>query len=146
MDRIEKRYLVHRIEGALSSILRHSRIFCRYWKKRVDVHISDTKYRNRIDTIVQLSISYQTRFYSDIHQYPHLSVSIGMANPTPAEPPEGEKMAVFMPIMRPKLSKSGPPELPGLMAASVCITLLIGRPLGDFTSLPKPDTTPIVKE
>jgi hypothetical protein len=28
-------------------------------------------------------------------------------------------IAVFMPISRPRLSKSGPPELPGLIAASI---------------------------
>lgn len=54
-------------------------------------------------------------------------------------------MAVFMPMMRPTLSSRGPPLLPGLIAASVCMTLLIGRPLGDFTSLPNPETTPMVK-
>ena len=45
----------------------------------------------------------------------------------PAEAPDGLKMAVFTPISRPALSKSGPPELPGLMAAFVWITPLIGR-------------------
>jgi hypothetical protein len=29
-------------------------------------------------------------------------------------------MAVFIPMSRPALSSSGPPELPGLIAASVC--------------------------
>ena len=43
----------------------------------------------------------------------------GMAKPTPCEPPEREKIAVLMPTSRPVRSTSGPPELPGLMAASV---------------------------
>ena len=42
-----------------------------------------------------------------------------MAKPMPIEPPFGERMAVFTPITRPCMSKSGPPELPRLMAASV---------------------------
>ena len=43
----------------------------------------------------------------------------GIANPIPCEPPEREKMAVLMPTSRPPRSTSAPPELPGLMAASV---------------------------
>lgn len=46
------------------------------------------------------------------------TVSIGMANPTPAEEPVGVKMAVLTPMTRPALSSRGPPELPGLMLAS----------------------------
>jgi len=42
-----------------------------------------------------------------------------MANPMPIEPPEREKIAVLMPIRFPPASISAPPELPGLMAASV---------------------------
>ena len=38
----------------------------------------------------------------------------------PIEPPEGEKIAVLMPITSPARSNIGPPELPRLMAASVC--------------------------
>ena len=43
----------------------------------------------------------------------------GMAKPMPTEPPDCEKMAVLMPTSRPCRSTSAPPELPGLMAASV---------------------------
>ena len=43
----------------------------------------------------------------------------GMAKPMPCEPPEREKIAVLMPTSRPVRSTSAPPELPGLMAASV---------------------------
>ncbi len=42
-----------------------------------------------------------------------------MAKPMPCEPPELEKIAVLMPTTRPAMSTSAPPELPGLMAASV---------------------------
>ena len=44
----------------------------------------------------------------------------GMAKPIPTEPPEGEKMAVLMPITSPARLKVGPPELPRLIEASVC--------------------------
>jgi hypothetical protein len=43
--------------------------------------------------------------------------------------PEGEMIAVVTPITRPAESRSGPPEFPGLMAASVWITFVISRPL-----------------
>jgi hypothetical protein len=43
----------------------------------------------------------------------------GMAKPMPCEPPEREKIAVLMPASRPLRSTSAPPELPGLIAASV---------------------------
>ncbi|MNL61299.1 hypothetical protein D3C87_1852060 [compost metagenome] len=42
-----------------------------------------------------------------------------MAKPTPFEPPPFEKIAVLMPINAPFMSIRPPPELPGLMAASV---------------------------
>ena len=38
-------------------------------------------------------------------------------------------IAVVTPINRPAESSSGPPELPGLIAASVWMTLAISRPL-----------------
>ena len=53
-------------------------------------------------------------------------------------------MAVFMPMSRPDESRSAPPLLPGLIAASVWITFVIGRPDGDWTSRPRPETTPTV--
>ena len=43
--------------------------------------------------------------------------------------PVGSAMAVLIPMRRPLLSSSTPPELPGLMAASVWMTLRIGTPL-----------------
>jgi hypothetical protein len=47
----------------------------------------------------------------------------------PALVPEGERIAVLTLMTRPAESSSGPPEFPGLMAASVWITLVISRPL-----------------
>jgi hypothetical protein len=43
----------------------------------------------------------------------------GIAKPMPWLPPEREKIAVLMPTSRPAMSTRAPPELPGLMAASV---------------------------
>ena len=51
-----------------------------------------------------------------------------MAKPMPALVPDGDRIAVLTPISRPAESSSGPPELPGLMAASVWITSVISRP------------------
>ena len=55
--------------------------------------------------------------------------SIGIAKPRPIEPPESPvtllllavRIEELMPTTRPDRSTSGPPELPGLMAASVWI-------------------------
>jgi len=44
---------------------------------------------------------------------------MGMAKPIPILPPPGARMAVFMPISSPRKFTSAPPELPGLMEASV---------------------------
>ena len=48
-----------------------------------------------------------------------LTMLTGMAKPMPWLPPDCEKIAVLTPISRPSMSTSAPPELPGLMAASV---------------------------
>ena len=45
--------------------------------------------------------------------------SVGTAKPMPIEPPEGEMIAVLMPMTSPFMLNSGPPELPRLMAASI---------------------------
>ena len=43
------------------------------------------------------------------------------ANPIPTEPPDWEKIAVFIPTTFPFMSNNGPPELPLLIEASVWI-------------------------
>ena len=51
-----------------------------------------------------------------------LAVSTGTAKPRPwAGMPCGAATSVVMPMTWPLMSSSGPPELPGLMAASVWI-------------------------
>ena len=55
-------------------------------------------------------------------------VLTGMAKPTPALSPVLLAMAVFMPIIRAWLSRSGPPELPGLIAASIWMIDFSDRP------------------
>ena len=90
-----------------------------------------------------------TRPYVRIWSTKPRTVSMGMANPTPelAPLPVGSAMAVLMPTRRPRESSSTPPELPGLMAASVWITFLMGTPLGPgvASSRPRPDTMPWVR-
>lgn len=49
----------------------------------------------------------------------YLIESMGIAKPIPADAPEGEYIAVFIPINFPPESKSTPPLFPGFMAASV---------------------------
>ena len=48
-----------------------------------------------------------------------LAICEGMAKPMPMEPPDGDMIAVLMPMTSPYMLNSGPPELPRLMAASV---------------------------
>jgi hypothetical protein len=45
--------------------------------------------------------------------------SVGMAKPMPWNPPSRLAMVVAMPMTSPRVFTTGPPELPGLMAASV---------------------------
>ena len=47
------------------------------------------------------------------------TVSAGIANAIPTEPPDGEKIAVLTPITLPSTSKVGPPELPLFTGASI---------------------------
>ena len=49
------------------------------------------------------------------------TVSIGIANPTPSAVPLVERIWALIPITRPRASKSGPPEFPRLIGASVWI-------------------------
>src|SRR6185312_10510661 len=61
-----------------------------------------------------------------------LAVDTGIAKPIPIEPPERVKIAVLIPTRLPPTSTSAPPELPGLMAASVWMKfskVLMPRPV-----------------
>ena len=51
-----------------------------------------------------------------------------MAKPRPILPPVCDIIAAFIPITSPCVLKSGPPELPLFMEASVCINLTYGPP------------------
>jgi len=75
-----------------------------------------------------------------------VTVSTGTAKPMPADAPLGLKIAVLTPMSRPPESSSGPPEFPGLMAASVWMTSRMRRPLGERSSRPSALTTPVVRE
>src|SRR5574338_387349 len=52
----------------------------------------------------------------------------GIANPTPAKSPVLVLIAVFIPMTLPSKSNNGPPEFPGLIAASTCIISGIENP------------------
>src|SRR5205823_2741061 len=49
-----------------------------------------------------------------------LTTLIGIANPMPSFPPDCDRIALVTPITCPLELNNGPPELPGLIAASVC--------------------------
>ena len=55
-----------------------------------------------------------------------------------------ERICELTPITRPLPSSSGPPELPGLIAASVWTALAIGNPFGASIVRPSEDTMPVV--
>ncbi|OYX65396.1 MAG: phosphoserine phosphatase SerB [Rhizobiales bacterium 32-66-11] len=71
-----------------------------------------------------------------------VAVEDGTAKPMPIDPPEGEMIAVLMPMTSPSMLNSGPPELPRLMAASVCRKLSYGPAL--MLRL-RAETTPTVR-
>ena len=75
-----------------------------------------------------------------------MAVSIGTAKPMPTLPLPLPPVAIceLMPITRPAASSSGPPELPGLIAASVWMTLSIAKPLGAWIWRCSAETTPVV--
>jgi hypothetical protein len=55
-------------------------------------------------------------------------------------------IAVLMPMTSPRVVTSGPPELPGLRAASVCMMSSIRRPDRARSDRPSALTTPAVTE
>ena len=70
-------------------------------------------------------------------------MSIGMAKPMPLL---SAAIAVLMPTTLPPASSSGPPELPGLMAASVWMRLLRFWLPSVVIERPLADTMPLVTE
>ena len=50
-----------------------------------------------------------------------MAALIGTAKPTPSAPPESLRICALIPITRPRASKSGPPEFPCVIGASVWI-------------------------
>src|SRR4028118_814562 len=75
-----------------------------------------------------------------------LTVSMGTANPTPWATPwePAEATWELIPITVPRASKSGPPELPELMAASVWTALSMVKLLGASIGRPSPLTIPVL--
>ena len=68
----------------------------------------------------------------------------GTAKPIPTLPPLCDAIWELTPITRPCASSSGPPELPGLIGASVWMTESIWKPSGAWMWRPVPDTMPAV--
>ena len=66
----------------------------------------------------------------------------GMAKPMPIEPPLCEKIAVLMPTSLPSVVTSAPPELPGLIAASVWMKK--PKSLMPVRVRARPETMPLV--
>ena len=71
------------------------------------------------------------------------AMSIGMAKPMPLL---FEAIAVLMPMTFPPASSSGPPELPGLIAASVWMRFVSDSLLSVVIARPLADTMPLVTE
>jgi len=73
-----------------------------------------------------------------------VTVSLEIANPTPALDPEFVWIWSFSPSRCPLASSRGPPELPGLIAASVWIAPVIVKPFGAWMLRPTWLTIPVV--
>src|SRR3954462_13520174 len=74
-----------------------------------------------------------------------LMVDTGTAKPTPAlESPLSVLICELTPITWPRPSSTGPPELPGLIAASVGMALATGRPCGATQGRPGGEPAPAV--
>src|ERR1700681_3997637 len=74
------------------------------------------------------------------------TICAGMANPMPEKPPVSETRKVLMPTTSPWTLTSGPPELPGLIAASVWMNWpgerrSAAKGLGRFNALTMPRVT-----
>ena len=68
--------------------------------------------------------------------------SIGTAKPTPSLPPELVLICWLIPITWPSASSSGPPELPGLIEASVWIAPSIWKLVSDWIERSVAETMP----
>ena len=60
----------------------------------------------------------------------------------PSLPPDCESICSLMPITSPPALNSGPPELPGLIEASVWMPPVMVAPFGDWISRSTAETTP----
>lgn len=75
------------------------------------------------------------------HAVTQRAVLLAMAK---QKPWAGRMIAVFTPMTSPRVLTSGAPELPGLSAASVWMTLSISRPEAPRSERPRPLTMPAV--
>ena len=70
------------------------------------------------------------------------ATSTETAKPTPSPPPPVDWICELIPMTRPAESRSGPPELPWLIAASVWIASWILKLVSESIVRCSPDTTP----
>jgi hypothetical protein len=68
----------------------------------------------------------------------------GTAKPMPTLPPPLDWICELTPMTCPRVLSSGPPELPGLIGASVCRTSSIEKPLGAVISRSRAEMIPAV--
>ena len=80
---------------------------------------------------------------AQLRRPPASADEIEIAKPMLFDDP-GSAIAVLIPITRPSTSTSGPPELPGLIAASVWIASTSVSVPATCTVRPRPDTMPVV--
>ena len=74
------------------------------------------------------------------------ATAAGTAKPMPSLRPLSVAIWVATPTTRPDMSSSGPPELPGLRAASVWMVPVIAKPLGESIWRRRPETMPVDRE
>ena len=84
------------------------------------------------------------RAAADQLRHDRATVFEGIAKPMPSLPPESLAICAFTPITSPSRSRSGPPELPWLIAASVWIESLIVKPFGAYICRCSALTIPLV--
>ena len=73
-------------------------------------------------------------------------MSTGTAKPTPSPPPLADLICELMPSTLPSALSSGPPELPGLIAASVWMALPIPKSVSDSMFRLSAEITPTVSD
>ena len=107
--------LILDVSGSMADYSRHLLQFA-YSAKRATARVEVFCFGTRLTRITR---ALDHRKPDDALERAASAVFDGTEKPIPIDPPEGEMIAVLMPITSPSRLNSGPPELPRLMAASV---------------------------